>query len=97
MKVTGKIIDHREDKKTEKATAATESSLFQGLKSESGMHRVGDQALLRDPEVYEEYNKREKEIEIAWYEAEEGYEQSGALQENDLFASYAEQEVAEQE
>lgn len=53
--------------------------------------------MLHDPEVYEDYKKREKEIEIAWYEAEEGYEQSGALQENDLFASYAEQEVAEQE
>ena len=63
------------------------------------MHRDVNQALLFDPEVLEDYKKREKEIELAWYEADEdgGFDNTGDNQNNDLFASYAAQEVEEQE
>jgi len=52
-----------------------------------------------------EWKKREEQIDMAWYDAdEEGnafYDPDraggGSLQQNDLFASYASQEVQEQE
>ena len=41
----------------------------------------------------EDYNRREKEVDRAWYEADEDMTAGN----NDLFESYAEQEVQEQE
>lgn len=56
--------------------------------AESGMETIENESLMRQNNINpEDYNKRENEVDRAWYEADEDVTLTNG---NDLFDSYAE-------
>ena len=59
------------------------------------MQTVENESLMKLNDINpEDYQRQEKEVDRAWYEADEEMAATGG---NQLFESYAEQEVQEQE